>query len=96
MFVRNFHVKEDVRNVNAHVGTVLEQLRRYVERGVTAEDGWRLTAMVDRGVDVSMKECDKWALGTCSFGSRCRYFHIGPSGSAIDELNEGSAVERGR
>ena len=57
LFVRCFHVKSDVRNVNAHVGTVLEHLRRCVERGVTPEEGQRLALMVEGGGEVSMKEC---------------------------------------
>ena len=95
LFVRCFHVKPDVRNVNAHVGTVLEHLRRCVERGVTPEEGQRLALIVERGEDVSMKECDRWAIGTCRFGSRCRYFHIGSSGAAIDALDS-AAPSRGR
>ena len=96
LFVRCFHMKDDVRNVNAHVGTVLEHLRRCVERGVTEREGRRLSDMAERGTSVSMRECDKWALGSCRFGARCRYFHIGVSGSAIDDLNETGAGERGR
>ena len=95
LFVRTFHAKEDVRSLNAHVGAVLERLRHSAERGLTEDDGERLVALWECGVKVSVNECDQWPLGKCKFGARCRYFHIGPSGSAIDEL-EGNVEERGR